>query len=105
MKVFMAYISESSAYSPESAAVLDLCRHGFQKAHADGSGIWWRVAPTRAARTVLVSPPFPCYFCRVSRRTCEMATFKIGINMAGAVSAGAYTAGVLDFLIEALDAW
>ena len=34
-----------------------------------------------------------------------MASFKIGINMAGAVSAGAYTAGVLDFLIEALDQW
>src|SRR5215472_12798868 len=31
--------------------------------------------------------------------------FKIGLAMAGAVSAGAYTAGVLDFLIEALDAW
>jgi hypothetical protein len=35
----------------------------------------------------------------------EMATFKIGINMAGAISAGAYTAGVLDFLTEALDEW
>jgi hypothetical protein len=34
-----------------------------------------------------------------------MADFKIGINMAGAISAGAYTAGVLDFLIEALDEW
>jgi hypothetical protein len=34
-----------------------------------------------------------------------MAAFKIGINMAGAVSAGAYTAGVLDFLTEALDEW
>lgn len=34
-----------------------------------------------------------------------MASFKIGINMAGAISAGAYTAGVLDFLTEALDAW
>jgi len=31
--------------------------------------------------------------------------FHIALNMAGAVSAGAYTAGVLDFLIEALDAW
>ncbi|MGC2659916.1 MAG: hypothetical protein WA324_18315 [Bryobacteraceae bacterium] len=30
---------------------------------------------------------------------------KLGINMAGAVSAGAYTAGVLDFLIQALDEW
>ena len=34
-----------------------------------------------------------------------MASFKLGINMAGAVSAGAYTAGVLDFLTEALDDW
>ena len=34
-----------------------------------------------------------------------MSTFRLGINMAGAVSAGSYTAGVLDFLIEALDAW
>lgn len=32
-------------------------------------------------------------------------TFHIGINMAGAVSAGAYTAGVLDFLTEALEEW
>jgi hypothetical protein len=31
--------------------------------------------------------------------------FEIGITMAGAISAGAYTAGVIDFLIEALDAW
>lgn len=34
-----------------------------------------------------------------------MEPFKLGINMAGAVSAGAYTAGVLDFLTEALDEW
>ena len=32
-------------------------------------------------------------------------TFRIGINMAGAISAGAYTAGALDFLIQALDEW
>lgn len=31
--------------------------------------------------------------------------FRIGIDMAGAVSAGAYTAGVLDFLTEALEEW
>ncbi|MBV8063362.1 MAG: patatin-like phospholipase family protein [Nevskia sp.] len=31
--------------------------------------------------------------------------FRVGLAMAGAVSAGAYTAGVLDFLFEALDAW
>src|SRR5579864_6186596 len=34
-----------------------------------------------------------------------MAAFKIGIDMAGAISAGAYTAGVLDFLTEALEEW
>jgi hypothetical protein len=34
-----------------------------------------------------------------------MAPIRIGINMAGAISAGAYTAGVLDFLTEALDEW
>jgi len=34
-----------------------------------------------------------------------MPKFRIGINMAGAVSAGAYTAGVLDFLMEALEEW
>ncbi|AJE23546.1 patatin [Azotobacter chroococcum] len=32
-------------------------------------------------------------------------TFEIGLVLAGAVSAGAYEAGVLDYLIEALDAW
>lgn len=31
--------------------------------------------------------------------------FHIALNMTGAVSAGAYTAGVVDFLVEALDAW
>jgi hypothetical protein len=31
--------------------------------------------------------------------------FEIGLVMGGTVSAGAYTAGVMDFLFEALDAW
>ena len=31
--------------------------------------------------------------------------FEIGLVMAGAVSAGAYTAGVMDFLIQSLDQW
>ena len=31
--------------------------------------------------------------------------FYIGICMAGAVSAGAYTAGVIDYLLEALTEW
>src|SRR5260370_1479855 len=33
----------------------------------------------------------------------EDRTFELGVVMAGAVSAGAYTAGVMDFLFEALD--
>ncbi len=32
-------------------------------------------------------------------------TFYIGLNLAGAISAGAYSAGVMDFLIDALDTW
>jgi len=32
-------------------------------------------------------------------------TFELGLVMAGAISAGAYTAGVMDFLFEALDAY
>ena len=35
----------------------------------------------------------------------EKPAFQIGLAMAGAVSAGAYTAGVLDFLVEALSEW
>jgi muramoyltetrapeptide carboxypeptidase len=35
----------------------------------------------------------------------EAHVFQLGLVMAGAVSAGAYTAGVLDYLIEALDAF
>lgn len=32
-------------------------------------------------------------------------TLRLGITMAGAVSAGAYTAGVIDYLVEVLDKW
>jgi hypothetical protein len=32
-------------------------------------------------------------------------TFEFGLVLAGAISAGAYTAGVIDFLLEALDTW
>lgn len=31
--------------------------------------------------------------------------FELGLTLAGAISAGAYTAGVLDFLFQALDEW
>jgi hypothetical protein len=39
------------------------------------------------------------------RREPAENTFELGLVMAGAVSAGAYTAGVLDFLFEALGQW
>lgn len=35
----------------------------------------------------------------------EEPTFILGVTMAGAVSAGAYNAGVFDFLIQALEEW
>jgi len=35
----------------------------------------------------------------------ERKPFEIGLVMAGAVSAGAYTAGVIDFLFQALEEW
>jgi predicted acylesterase/phospholipase RssA len=35
----------------------------------------------------------------------QIPTFEVGLVLAGAISAGAYTAGVMDFLIEALDTW
>ena len=33
------------------------------------------------------------------------SVFEIGLAMAGAISAGAYSAGVVDFLFHALDEW
>ena len=35
----------------------------------------------------------------------EARTFELGLVLGGTVSAGAYTAGALDFLLEALEAW
>ncbi|HUH84148.1 MAG TPA: hypothetical protein VLX85_06035 [Stellaceae bacterium] len=35
----------------------------------------------------------------------EPQTFELGLVLGGTASAGCYTAGVLDFLVEALDAW
>lgn len=37
--------------------------------------------------------------------TNKTPAFEIGLVMAGAISAGAYTAGVMDYLIETLDRW
>jgi Patatin-like phospholipase len=38
-------------------------------------------------------------------RTPASSTFELGLVMAGAASAGAYSAGVIDFLLEALETW
>jgi len=35
----------------------------------------------------------------------EDSSFRIGLALSGAISAGAYTAGVLDYLFQALNAW
>jgi Patatin-like phospholipase len=35
----------------------------------------------------------------------QSSTFQLGLALAGAISAGAYTAGVLDFLFQALSEW
>ncbi len=40
-----------------------------------------------------------------NQTTASRPTFHLGITMAGAVSAGAYTAGFMDYLLEALSEW
>ena len=35
----------------------------------------------------------------------DIPKFKICLTMAGAVSAGAFTAGVMDYLLETLELW
>jgi hypothetical protein len=42
---------------------------------------------------------------QILKNTNNQQCFELGLVMAGAISAGAYTAGVLDFLIQALDEW
>jgi hypothetical protein len=49
--------------------------------------------PAEIERWFLANPPVP------------PNTFEFALVLGGTVSAGAYTAGALDFLIEALDAW
>ncbi|WP_339790426.1 hypothetical protein [uncultured Imperialibacter sp.] len=41
----------------------------------------------------------------MAQKTTSQPTFHLGLTMAGAVSAGCYTAGVIDYLIEILDLW
>lgn len=41
----------------------------------------------------------------VTTKPSDQKTFYVGLCMAGAVSAGAYTAGAMDYLLEALNTW
>jgi len=41
----------------------------------------------------------------MSENNQQQATFHLGLTMAGAVSAGCYTGGVMDYLFEILDLW
>jgi predicted acylesterase/phospholipase RssA len=49
--------------------------------------------------------PAPAIYEGPNGEKIELPCFEIGLVLAGAVSAGAYTAGVLDYLIEVLDRW
>ncbi|MEI7733494.1 MAG: patatin-like phospholipase family protein [Verrucomicrobiota bacterium] len=49
--------------------------------------------------------PFPKDFFFRDPPPADNKTFELGLCFAGSVSAGAYIAGVADFLLEALDAW
>lgn len=47
----------------------------------------------------------PTILTRADGLSVALPTFEFGLVLAGAVSAGAYTAGVVDFLVETLDRW
>ena len=47
----------------------------------------------------------PTILTRADGLSVALPTFEFGLVLAGAVSAGAYTAGVMDFLVETLDRW
>jgi predicted acylesterase/phospholipase RssA len=49
-------------------------------------------------------PGTPLFFDKTDDQN-DDTEFRIGLVMAGAISAGAYTAGVMDFIIEAIQKW
>jgi hypothetical protein len=46
-----------------------------------------------------------CKYFPQKRAPIKPGTFELGLVLAGTLTAGAYTAGVLDYLLEALDTW
>lgn len=64
--------------------------------------------PTDLARfgaPVADALPAPVIYAGPGGEPVPVPCFELGLVLAGAVSAGAYTAGVLDYLIEVLDDW
>ncbi|PZU48986.1 MAG: hypothetical protein DI568_06850 [Sphingomonas sp.] len=59
----------------------------------------------RFGAPVALSTPEAVHYPTKSGGTVAVECFEIGLVLAGAVSAGAYSAGVLDYLWEALDDW
>ena len=52
-----------------------------------------------------LTPEELCKYFPPCRPPIKDGVFELGLVLAGTGSAGAYTAGVLDYLLEALDAW
>lgn len=59
----------------------------------------------RFGEAVAPAVPEPVMMRGPNGEDVPLPCFELGLVMAGAVSAGAYTAGVLDYLIEVLDDW
>jgi predicted acylesterase/phospholipase RssA len=59
----------------------------------------------RFGAPVAAAEPDPAIYPTRDGGTVALPCFEIGLVLAGAVSAGAYTAGVLDYLWEVLDDW
>ena len=64
---------------------------------------------SRGWQSRLLRPPLPTATIWLTNGrvapTSSKDTFDLGLALAGAISAGAYTAGVLDFLFQALNEW
>ncbi len=60
---------------------------------------------TEDRRGAQALPPVEYSDANAKKQDPDPGHFEIGLVLAGAVSAGAYIAGALDFLIEAMDSW
>jgi hypothetical protein len=60
--------------------------------------------PTTASPNPLLQPEIDELF-PLTRNVIKEGAFELGLVLSGTVSAGAYTGGVVDYLMEAFDAW